>query len=279
MIRVLGDRKNVIIALSVVTIVGLFAYVLLKTQKDGTLIIKSGDSEMKMVFSSTNIELRQFMNQLFADELRKKETLAIFRGLYNLYEHNDPHLIFSFRNEGGESGLSQSIRELLFELRGPFQRQYHTYYDIDKISVIDALIALGHEHPVAERLRELRDNYQGMFEERGIEAYVSLDNDGAITDGHAAVCVGSKFRGRDLLILNPTNEVTISVLVSKSFLCHHNRGNRHSVDEIQVIKINHNDGQKLFAGKKPENEEHVIIYPAPTGYMIKPQIISMMVAN
>ena len=169
-------------------------------------MIKSGSNELRLEFSGNEMELKELIKQIFSDAEQKKATLDMFRDFYNLYERDSVELIDTLRREEGETGLSKSLRELLAELKGPFQRTYHTFYDITRTDTVDALMALGHEHQVSERIRQLQESKEGIFREIGIDADILFSSPTVISDGNAAVCEGSKYRGHNILFVNKINQ-------------------------------------------------------------------------
>lgn len=271
MLEKIKSNKPLIIAVSVVIIVGIFMYIMNNRDGSGSLTIKTGENEVTMEFSDNKVNFRDLIEILFNNDKYKKDALAILRDSYDLYYKDSELLVDSIRRESGESKFSQQIRGLLVDLKGPFERKYHNYYDITDVRVVDAISTLGYKHDVAKKLREIKDSAKGIFEQRGIDvdvAFISSDN---ILNGNAAVCEDSQHRGRDLLLLNPNNLTkTITVFARNRFPCV--RKSDGSGWEKPLIQVNLNDGKQLFGNIILGKKENAILYPAPKGYSINPKV-------
>ena len=268
----LSTKKSSVIAVSLVVIVGIFAYIFVKKDGVGDLTIKSGEHEISFSFKDKELSLEDLLKTLLENPIHSKLVYSMLRDNYNLYHRESDFLIDSFRRESPDSELSKNIRELLVDLKGPFSRDAHTYHDITRVNTVDAINNLGYEHPVSSRLRDLKDSVAGIFEERGVEVIVSFISSTNILDGNAAVCKGSKYRGRDLLLLNPndTNK-TISVFSRNTTNCL-NAGAGES-EKAARIQINHNDAKKLFGDIVLSKTEKAVLYPAQQNAHFKPILV------
>jgi hypothetical protein len=259
------NTKSIVIAVSVVIIVGLFVLVVREKSGDNKLSLMVGDSKLEMTFSGDKIAFQDILGDLFNDERRKKETLALLSGVYSLYKRDSLDLINSYRTEDNNSELSQALRHLLFDLAGPFKRKYHHYYDITQISVIDGLKELPYNHPVLENLRELSDRHEGIF----VTVMVSVDAyiDNTLLNRDATICEGSKYVGRTIALQNPHDPTrVITVSVSDTFPCPVRYRNGQLEERKLLLRINCAAGKQLFGDINPKSPERVEMYPAPEGY-------------
>jgi hypothetical protein len=245
--------------------VGLFVYVVRERSGDSKLSLMVGDSKLEMAFSGDKIIFQDVVGKLLNDERSKKETLAILNGVYGLYRRDSMDLINSYRMDENDNELSRSIRQLLVDLAGPFKRNFHSYYDITQISVIDGLKELLYDHPVLQELRELSDKHEAMFAIVIVPADVYIDN--TLSNRNAKICAGDKYFGRTLAIQNrtdPTRVITVSA--SDTFPCPVRNPNGKPEERKILLRINCAAGRQLFGDINPKNPESVEIYPAPEGY-------------
>lgn len=266
--------KTGVIASSLVIIVGMFIYIMSDRQGGGSLTIKNGDNEVVMNFSDNKLNFSELINLLLNDDKYKSDTISILRDTYGLYKRNSILLVDQIRKEPKDSIFSGHIRSLLVDMRGPFERDIHSYYDIKSLPVVSAIHSLGYKHKVAIKLREDRDNAVGIFEQRGIDIDVAIYSSDKIRNGNAAVCQFSKYKGRDLLLLNPNDPTkTITVFSRNSFPCI-KQSNGNGLKK-PLVQLNPNDAKKLFGNIVFSSRQGAVLYPAQSGYSIEPKLVGI----
>jgi hypothetical protein len=257
--------KSIVIAVSVMIIVGLFLYVVQGRSGASKFNIKVGENQLEMDFSGDEITFQNVVGKLLNNEHSRKETLAILNGVYGLYKRDSMDLINSYRIDDNDSELFRSIRQLLIDLSGLFNRKFHSYYDITQISVINGLKELPYDHPVLENLRDLSDKHESIFATVIVPAEIYIDN--TLSNRNAKICEGDKYFGRTIAIQNladPTRVITVSA--SDTFPCPV-RTNHGKLEERKILlRINCAAGRQLFGEITPKTPESVEIYPAPEGY-------------
>ena len=266
--------KIVSVSLVLVTIVGLFLFVMNSRAGPGALTIKAGGSELVMNFADNKLNFSDLIKTLLSDDKYKNDTLAILSDNYGLYQEGSEKLVDQIRREPGNTHFAEMMRELLNDKKGPFEQKYHTFYDIQDVNTVDIIKALDYKSKVAVRLRELKDNSEGIFEQRGIHVRVAFYSDDSILDGNAAVCEGSRYRGRDLILLNPREpSKTISVFARNSFSCI--RVDNGDEESDMLVQINHNDGKKLFGDILFSAKEEAVLFPIKKGDNAKPVLVGL----
>lgn len=272
-------KTTALVAVVILAIVSVFSYLMKSSNGDGSLIIKAGDNEIKMGFSGNKLELTELLIRLSQDFQQWKETKAILRESYGLYEIDGSYLIDRLRKEQGDTSTAVAMRELLSDLKGPFQREFHKFYDVTHLEFVTAINSLEYDHTVAKELRRLRDRATGIFEERGVEVEVSFLTQGGFNDGHAVLCNGSQYRGLDLLLLNPSDlQKIIRVIALDTSLCI--KPPNGEVVDLERVQIKPTDGRKLFGNVPLDDKARAILYPVPNGYTVKPSsAINMEVAT
>ncbi|CAB5135794.1 hypothetical protein D3OALGA1CA_3527 [Olavius algarvensis associated proteobacterium Delta 3] len=134
---------------AVLVVVVIFAVIMNERQGAGSLTIKTGESELVMNFADNKLNFSELISLLLNNKAYRRDTLAILRDSYGLYQKDSDLLVDHIRRESGESSFSQRLREVLVDLRGPFERQFHHYYDITQNEVVDAINSLDYKHEVA----------------------------------------------------------------------------------------------------------------------------------
>lgn len=252
--------------------VSIFSYVLLQRQGPGSLTIKAGNSELVVDFEGGKLNFLEVIGTLLENEEYEKTTRAILRDSYGLYHKDSELLVDHFRRTPGDSKLAMMMRDLLIDLKGPFGRSYHTFYDITDTAAVDAIKALDYRHPVALAFRDMADNAEGIFENRAVDAVIDFAPESQLGNGNAAVCRNSRFRGRDLLLLNPENPSrSITVFSRDIFTCI--TVGPDDMSQTELIQINRNDAEKLFGSQNVEAKEPAILFPASRGYSLGPRLV------
>ncbi|WP_445359181.1 hypothetical protein [Microbulbifer sp. ANSA005] len=227
-----------------VLIVLSFCFFLYKSEKIGSLRIKVGNSELELQVDGNNsaVSIRSVLGKLFQDEEARRESKALLKEFGNFYLPTDPELIGEIEKQPIKSDVSQRLRELLYGLKGPFDRKAHSYYDIKSVQVVDAIRGLEFNHPVSKGLREMLIYRRGPFEERSKEVLLSVPAGNSIPSGRAASCRGNDFFRREIRIFNTQRTNSISVFVSGSFPCTADTSN----DIHRLIQLSYADMKNLL---------------------------------
>jgi len=218
-----------------------------------------------MDFADNKMDFSDLISRLMQDEENKKNTLAILRDSYGLYEKDSPLLIDEIRRRAGNDDFSKGIRELLVNLAGPFKREYHHYYDITIREIVEAINNLEYEHEVPKEFRELSNKEVGIFKIRPVDVYLTVSAPGKIPDEEAAVCrgVGSDYYRRHLLIIHEDSPPLL--VFANHFFIDVDGGDK------PCIMINPNAAKKLL-GKDavPGLKYEARIHAARPGYQFNP---------
>jgi hypothetical protein len=250
-------------------VVCLFLLFMYFGKGSGGLLIKADKGIEFKIDVKNEVNVIDLLNGLLTNNKYQNEILAILESSFGLYKKESSQLIYIISKEDPRSQLSENIRELLVDLKGPFNREFHSYYDIKKPSVVDVLIKLKYDHPVAVKLRDLSDEGEGIFFDRGKDVEVSIANSNSILDQHASVCTGCKYFGRYVTLQNSENNAKVrTFLVDNSFLC-------REQDKLEAqIMINQNDGNFLYGGSNPNSKMKAILYSSKKGYIIQPTYVA-----
>ncbi|BBO66881.1 hypothetical protein DSCA_08110 [Desulfosarcina alkanivorans] len=252
----------------IIFIIAVFAFIISKQQRAGSLTIKIGDNEATMNIDENRIDFIALIKNMMENEENKSGTLAILRDSYGLYRKDSLLLLDDIRKRTGKDDFSKGLRELLFNLTGPFKREYHRYYNIELREVVEAINKLDYEHVVSKKFRELSDNEEGIFEKRPIDIQIVFSNSYSIPEGEAAIIRGRgcDIFGREWLLLNKDNPLLspLSVIVVHEF------PNIYPGEQPCII-INTSDA-KTFLGENAvcEKRYNAKLFPVKKGYVVSP---------
>jgi hypothetical protein len=238
----LGVMTSITIML---TIIG-FYFVFLQGGSSAQLEVELGEGKSIKIdlHESNKATIDVVLNTLFADEKSAKLTRTILKEYHHLHEL-DSQLVDSIRNVNPRSAFSSSLRRLLSNQEGPFQREFHSYYDVRTTDVIAGLKQNGKEHEVSSQLRLMaRDSVPPIFSSESLSVQVSFPVATQIREGFAATCNGSDLIGRNVVLRNPGNGAMIQVFVRNTFPCE-GAGNR--------VQLTPSDANNLF-GDRPRKE-------------------------
>ncbi|WP_444928978.1 hypothetical protein ACJJIF_14095 [Microbulbifer sp. SSSA002] len=245
----------------IVLVVMSFCLLLYKNESNGSLRVKVGNNELELQIDgdSRAVSIRRVLNQLFQDEEASRESKALLKEFGNFYLPTDPELIGEIEKQPLQSEVSERLRELLYGLKGPFNRQAHNYYDIENVQIVDALSGLEFNHPVSKGLRELLIYRRGPFEERSKEVLLSVPAGNNIPAGRAASCRGNDFFRREIRIFNAQRTHSISVFVSGSFPCNTDTANDiHRLIQLSYADMKNLLGDSPMGAKEPALAEIMI---------------------
>jgi hypothetical protein len=245
-------RSHLIYGVTIIAIIGVFSFLLYKSDKPGSLRFQIGDNELEISLEGDTLTIKNMLDHLFKDETTKRESSALLKEFGSFYQPSDPGLVEVIEQQDIESEVAKKLRHLLYDLKGPFERSTHTFYDVEDVHIVDAIEKLGFDHAVAKELRELLIYKKGPFEEQTIEIIISAPSENRIAAGRAASCNGSKFYKREIRIFNLQRTNSISAYVSESFPCL--ESDKEEKSEIgKLIQISSADMKNLM-GDSPLGE-------------------------
>lgn len=212
-------KIHIVYGIFILLIVGIFSYVVLVGNKSGSLKVIIGDTEVDINLAGDSLSVRSMLDTLFKDDDTKRESTALLKEFGGYYEPADPAIVEVIAQQDVQSEVSVRLRNMLDNLRGPFDRSLHTFYDIQDADIVDAIETLGYEHAVSYQLRELLAYRRGPFEEKAKEVLLSVPEGDNIPSGRAASCTSNEFYRKEIRIYNKLKTNSVSVYVSSRFLC------------------------------------------------------------
>lgn len=218
------------------------------TTKSSNIKINVGENSIQMGFEQDGLTLREILDELFKDEKKRRETYALLREFNDIYELNDEQLIDRISREPGDTPLADNFRRLLFDLQGPFGRNFHKYYDVEQASVVEAIAGLDYDHKVAKLIRELRNESKGPFEERIKPVRIGIMEDGRIATGYAAVCRNGDFYREQIYLFEPNYEKIITVNAFEPRVCPKTDSTPADANP-PLVRISRADAKRLFGNR------------------------------
>jgi hypothetical protein len=215
------------------------------------LKIQIGDSELDISLEGDSLSVRNMLDVLFKDDETRRESSALLKEFGGYYEPADPAIIEVIAQQDVQSEVSVRLRNMLNNLRGPFDRSLHTFYDIQDTEIVDAIETLGYDHPVSDQLRELLAFRKGPFEEKAKEVFLSVPAGNNIPIGRAASCANNEFYRKEIIIYNKLKTNSIFVYVSSRFPCPELENGESNLNKL--IQLTYDEMKKLI-GDSPLSE-------------------------
>lgn len=110
----------------------------------------------------------------------------------------------------------------------------------------NAIEHLDYNHPMSRSLRKLQDDAKGPFQDHSFDVKVSFTSNAQLHEGFAAVCRGSDFYNRRVMIFNKDQQNAIPVIASQTLLLCESAQRPHAVNVRPIIQIHISDARKLF---------------------------------
>ena len=245
---------HLIYSIAIIIIVGIFSFVLFESKRPGSLKLQLGDNQLEMSLEGDTLSVKKMLDLLFKDDLVKRESGALLKEFGNFYQASDPSIVEVIEDQDIESAVANKLRQLLYRLKGPFDRSKHTFYNVEDVQMVDAIEKLGFDHSVSKELRELLIYRKGPFEEQAVEIRISVPAGNRIKEGRAASCKGNDFYRREIRIFNHQRTNSISTFVSGSFPCTKKETDSKN-DITKLIQISFSDMKQLIGDSTLSGKE------------------------
>jgi len=207
--------RNFTIANIIIITLFITAYVyLINGKEQGFVKISLGkNTSFEINMKGNTIEHSDLFKKLLSGKNRE-DTLFLLKK-YKVYHIADTDLVNQLERIDKKSQISALLRRLLQDLRGPFSRTLHSFYDINNRPVIKALEKLGYNHIVSHGIRNLYKYRRGPFESLFKPVDLSTPNIN-IRVGFAAACRNNEFYGQTIKLIDKSfDEKSITVVVNK----------------------------------------------------------------
>lgn len=232
---------------ALVIIAGLIAVLIYTnfSESKSKVTLNIGDNSVDIELDNSQMQAIEILKVLFQEENRKRETQALLKEFYDVYYVKDPQLVNELAAMNGSDQISKELRQLLKDLRGPFNRKFHKFYNIEDKSIINAIEQLGYEHPVSEALRELVVHAEGPFREVALPVRISVPAGNKISKGTGASCRSNHFFRKSVRIFDQTKTRSVDIIVDKPFDCPVSSAGDKS-ELIDLIQVSYEDIKELI---------------------------------
>ena len=226
-----------ITSITILLIISGLYFVYLNKGGSVQLEIDLGDGKsVKIDLQENNkASIEVILETLFEDYKSKKLTKILLKEYYNLHEL-DAKLVDAIRDVDPTSRFSKRLRKLLSNMEGPFNREHHTYYNVNSANVLIGLQKNGKNHEVSTKLRMLaRSSKPPIFPIEAISVQVSISKRSGY--GIASACNGSDYIGRNVILTNSGYGGIIQVFVKNSFPCPLQTSNQLRLTDSDVSNL------------------------------------------
>ena len=255
--------NNIVIA--VLLTVGLISILIYTdvTESKTKVTLNIGDNSVDLELDNSELQAVEILNLLFKEENRKRETQALLKEFYDVYYVEDPQLVDELAVVSGDARISIELRQLLKELRGPFHRKFHKFYDIEDKSIINAIEKLGfvadtgignraavHDNRLIRGVEEyvigdLVVHAKGPFKEVARPMRFSVPSGNKISEGKGASCRSNPYFRKKIRIFDQTKTRSADILVEYPFDCPVSSSDEES-ELIDLIQISYTDMKNLI---------------------------------
>jgi hypothetical protein len=199
-----------------------------------TVVAQSrGFGSVEFKFNQSQVSLGEVLNALLSEQPgsqvnsseRKTLIATILRahGFYSIPSEDAVSALRSMQDGEGTHAFMHEVRELLYDLEGPFAPP-STFAEARDARLLEALEDLARRHPTSPlvvRLWQMNLNLEGIFSPRPVKTVVKVDQ--TLQAGIAATCSGSPLLEKagiiQAAVKNDEAQSMIKVLMHKAKLC------------------------------------------------------------
>jgi hypothetical protein len=290
-----GTAGNLtIVAWVVATIVigAVTAVALLHRSGAVTIDAKSGGNSFSFKVAESRIDFNGLLECLLSEQLSDKcKTLLgqpdagdgarrrVVRGIlqdhgfYYIPSDSAVTALRDIKETENTQAFVQSVRQLLYDLAGPFSRPA-TFMDASDDRLLLALDDLAERKPsspLVAKLWEMSLDWKGIFHPRSVNVVIKSDD--ALKPNVAATCAGSILLEKSAQVLNERSDTGISIVISKSKPCAATSTENLLAGKPTEIWISETDVSALRKNAAPENSKDMkgILVPAPSNFTPRDQ--------
>jgi hypothetical protein len=223
----------IVLVVGVVVTIALLTAILYRPGSFTVVAQNRGLGSIEFKFNQNQVSFSEVLDALLSeqpgsqvDASQRKALIAnILRthGFYSIPGDDAVSALRTMEDTEGTHAFMHSVRELLYDLAGPFARPI-TFSEARDGRLLEALEDLAKQEPASPlvvRLWEMYLNLQGIFSPRAVKASVSIDQ--TLQAGIAETCNGSPLLEKGGIIQASVKsdepQSMIKVFVHKARLC------------------------------------------------------------
>ncbi len=252
-----------------------------------TLDLKSGSNSIAFKVAENRIDFKELLECLLSEQLsgnckkllgqsgansistrRVIGTILQDHGFYAIPSDSAVNALREIKETESTQAFIQSVRQLLYDLAGPFSRPatFMGASDDRLLLALDDLAERKPSSPLVAKLWEMSLDWQGIFHPRSVN--VVIQGDDTLTPKVAATCAGSILLEKSAQVLNEQGDSGASVIISKSKPCAATSTESLLAGNPAPIWVSESDLETLLKGAASENHKGLkgILVPAPNNF-------------
>lgn len=270
-----------LLVLFVLAFAAFFVYVVVNSSSSGKFSMNSGPNSITLELSDQKIDFLGLIDSAMEDKNKAHLLLSKLKNDYEIYDVNSDELVDYLRRLSPNEKISQEILNLLFEGAGPFDYQFHAYRNIYSLSTVNEILKADYQSEVAQGLRDAADEGVGIFKKVALPVRVGFAPESRISDGQAAVCTDSEYRGRNIMLFNDQgiDRNIVSVNAFNHFVCITEESVGDADQDSPLIQVNFKTARNLFGNIKLNKTEPALLYLVPIGFEAKVDNVIIDIAS
>lgn len=202
-----------VVAITGIVVLGVLIGLAIFHRQSGFQVELGKEGKVALNFEGSKASLAEVLDKALiaeddgSSEKRLAEMVLATRGYYHVSDRRLAHALRDLREEEDTRDFTSAVRELLYNLEGPFARP-HTFSGARDGRLLRAFEDLDPEgkdpeavSPLFSSLWRMSLNHDGVFRPRPVSAAVKPDAN--VNRNRAAVCFGSILEGKEVLISGP----------------------------------------------------------------------------
>jgi len=250
--------------------------------------LSSGNYKAAFKVAENRIDLNQLLDCLLSEQLpkecstllgpsgandrpRREAITGILQGhgFYRIPSDRAATALRDLKESENTQPFIQSMRQLLYDLAGPFARPA-TFMDASDdrlLLALDDLVANKPSSPLVARLWEMSLDWKGIFQPRIVKVDIQLDT--SLKEHVAATCAGSVLLEKSAqVVANEQGDIGVSVIISKARPCAATSTENLLAGTPAPIWMSETDIAALLKDSATANQKSFkgILVPAPNNF-------------
>jgi hypothetical protein len=288
-----GRSVTAVAAIVATLVIGAVTTIAIMNRSGGvTLDLKSGSNSIAFNVAENRINFNELLECLLSEQLsenckkllgqsgandssRRRVIRNILEdhGFYSIPSDSAVIALREIKETEGTRAFIRSVRQLLYDLVGPFSRPatFMEAPDDRLLLALDDLAERKPSSPLLAKLWEMSLDWKGIFYPRSVN--VVIEGDDTLTPKVAATCAGSVLLEKSAQVLNEQGDSGTSVIISKSKPCAAPSTENLLAGKPAMIWMSESDMETLLKGAALKNHEGLkgILVPAPNNFSPRDQ--------
>lgn len=270
----LGLSRNVLLLILGIGALLVIAISLFHRSGGFSVIIESAGQRFEVDFEKEQIGLSEMLDEILSETngndgsnpSKSKTIVSILsaHGFYHIPSVEAASAIRQIKEDDGTQSFVRDIREILYDLKGPFSRPstFRKAPDARLLSALDDLNDHEPSSPLVAKLWEMSLEWNGIFSPR--EVPIKIIKDDNLAYGHASTCRGSILLGKSSII-TIDEKPFIEINITKHRPCLPTKSIDLLSGEKATVWISPYDLRDLDVSELALSETEAVLIPFPKG--------------